>query len=273
MSSNFRHRIHRKLNALRCALIRSRRTVFPPNRDVGYLTVFHDFESHYSLLTTKDISYRGVSVLLEIEKAFNVVATYAIVGKLVSEVPDLVASITSAGHELASHSFSHEVMTTLSKSQMTDDLRRTKAVFSSLGQELKGFRSPQSMWSFSLLDVLLKEGVRWTAERDTTKYPYVILEKNGKRLFRMPDTIDDWLYKARNTSPQQFYDILVNLVDSTAKEKTYASVGFHPWVQGEDEQRIVVFERFLQYVTQHPGIEIVTFGQMYKLCSGDKVNT
>jgi len=265
--SEYRHIIRRRVNRLRSFLIRRNHTLRPPNRDVGYLTIFHDFESEYCPLTTKDISYKGVSRILDIEKTYNVSATYNIVGKLISDVPELVTRIKSDGHEIASHSYSHNVMTSLSKAKNTNDLRLTGDIFNSIGRKLTGFRSPESKWNFTLLDVLLRYGISWNAEADTAKYPYIIRERNGRCLLRMPVTIDDWPYKSQNIDPQKMYDILINTVDTIANEKIYGSIGFHPWIHGEDERRLAVFEKFLKYITKKEGIKILTFGQMCRLCS------
>lgn len=239
----------------------------PPAKNIGYLTILHDYEADYSLLTTKDISYKGVSTILDMERLHNVCGTYNIVGKLMEEVPDLVSRIKSDGHEIASHSYSHNVMTTLSKNQMADDLRLTKKIFNASGLQLKGFRSPQSKWNFKLMYVLLETGVSWNAERDPAKYPYIIAEKKGRRLLRMPVTMSDWLYKSHGIAPHDFYGVLTKIVDRIAREKTFGSICFHPWVHGEDRRRLDVFNRFLQYTSRHNGVELLTCSQMYQLCS------
>lgn len=267
MISKYRHIVRRIIKQFRCFLIRRNQTIPPLNRNVGYLTVFHDFEGEYCALTTRGISFKGISRILDIEKAYNVSATYNIVGKLINDVPELITRIKSDGHEIASHSYSHNVMTSLSKAQMVNDLRLTEDIFQSIDRKLTGFRSPQSKWNFTLLDVLLRHGVNWNAEVDTAKFPYVIREKNGRRLIRLPVTVDDWPYKSQNIDPQQMYDILINTVDTIANEKIYGSIGFHPWVQGEDERRMDIFESFLKYTTRKKGIEIITFGEMCRLCS------
>lgn len=270
--SNIRHIVRRRINGVKCSFIRKNNTLHPTNKNVGYLTIFHDFEGEYSELTTKDISCKGVSRILDIEKVYNVSATYNIVGKLINDVPDLIARIKSDGHEIASHSYSHKVMTSLSKAQITNDLRLTEDIFNSIGRKLTGFRAPQSKWNFKLLDILLDYGVTWNAEADTAKYPYIIREKNGKHLLRMPVTIDDWLYKSQNIDPQKMYDILINTVDTITNEKIYGSIGFHPWIHGEDDRRVDTFERFLKYTASKKGIEILTFGQMCRLCSKKSIS-
>lgn len=259
--------VQRKINRIRCHLIKKNNTIMPPNRNVAYLTIFHDFEADYSSLTSRDIAYQGVSQILNIEKAYNVSSTYNIVGRLIKDLPDVVFRIKSEGHEIASHSFSHGVLTSLTKSEMVKDLMLTREIFDSIDLKLIGLRSPQSKWNFTLLHVLLDQGLNWSAEDDAAKFPYIIVRKNKKPLIRLPITIDDWLYKSLNFEPQKMYERLIAAVDSIAAEKIYGSIGFHPWIHGEDDRRLYVFENFLKYVKGRKDIKILTFSQICRLFS------
>lgn len=267
MLSNYRFRILRKINQYRCSLIRRHHTVKPPDKGKGYVTIFHDLESEYCSLAAKEDSLRGLSGILEIEKKYAVSATYNTVAKLIRDDPELISRIKTEGHEIASHTYSHDVMTDLSKNQMIEDLRLTREIFNSAGLKLSGFRAPQSKWSFALLQALLEQGIVWNAESDAANYPYIILQKNGRFLLRMPVIIDDWLYKSKRIEPEKMLDALINIADTIASERTYGSIGFHPWIHGEDSRRLDVFNRFLKYLTHKEGIEVLTFGQMHQLCS------
>jgi peptidoglycan/xylan/chitin deacetylase (PgdA/CDA1 family) len=266
MLSNYKFRTLRAINRYRCASISKSNTVKPPSQRVGYLTIFHDLESDYCSLTTKEDSLKGISGILNIEKKYGVSATYNTVAKLILDDPELISRIIDNGHEIASHTYSHNVMTNLSKKQMIDDLRLTKDVFDSIGLRLSGFRAPQSKWNFTLLKALLEQGINWNAESDAANYPYIILQKNSFFLIRMPVIIDDWLYKSRNIEPKEMLNVLIKIADTIANERTYGSIGFHPWIHGEDSRRLDVFDRFLEYVTRQEKIEILTFEQMYQLC-------
>lgn len=268
MFSKYRKFAIKRINQYRCLVKRRNHTVRPKNKSVGYLTIFHDFEADYSSLTTRDISFKGISKILNLEKSHNIYSTFNIVGKLINEIPELILRIRSEGHEIASHSYSHRIMTRLTKEQMINDLQFTKNIFNSIGLKLRGFRSPQSKWNFKLARVLLEQGIYWNAEDEKSKYPYVLIENtDGDCLLRMPVTVDDWLYQSSHIDPRKMYDLLINTVDTIAHEKSFGSIGFHPWVQGEDEQRLDIFDKFLKYITRKKGIKILTFEQIYKLCS------
>jgi polysaccharide deacetylase family protein (PEP-CTERM system associated) len=84
------------------------------------------------------------------------------VGWLADRNPGLVRRIAAAGHEIASHSWWHRRVQTMTRSTFRDDVARTKARLEEIcGAPVVGFRAP----SFSILpgmewafDVLLETG-------------------------------------------------------------------------------------------------------------------
>jgi len=89
-------------------------------------------------------------------------ATFFVLGWIAERHPDLVRSIVSRGHELASHGYGHELVYNLTPAQFRDDVRRAKAVLEHAGGvPVLGYRAPsysvveQSLWA---LDVLVEEG-------------------------------------------------------------------------------------------------------------------
>ena len=89
-------------------------------------------------------------------------ATFFVLGWIAERHPELVRSIVSRGHELASHGYGHELIYNLTPEQFRDDVRRAKAVLEHAGGvPVLGYRAPsysvveQSLWA---LDVLVEEG-------------------------------------------------------------------------------------------------------------------
>ena len=265
MFKDYRYRLIRKINEFRCCLISSNQRKKFINEDVGHLTIFHDYEGKYAGDGLADVSYRGVNRILDIEAKYKIKVTYDVVGKLINDVPEIITRIASDGHEIASHSYGHSIMTTFSKKEVISDIERTKEIFNSIGIELKGFRSPQSRWNFMQMDILLDQGINWSAEVDKARFPYILKQKNARFLARMPVTMDDWGYQSKNLEPEVMFEMLVDAVNKIAYEKGYGSIGFHPWVQGLDDQRLDVFERFMKQISQRKDIRITTFGEMHRI--------
>ncbi|QTA90026.1 polysaccharide deacetylase family protein [Desulfonema magnum] len=258
----YKQKFIRKLNAIRCFLIRTMQKK-RNNKDFAYITIFHDYEGDYAGRGLKKISHKGVNTILDIEARYKIKATYNIVGKLMNEVPEVVSRILSDGHEIASHSYNHSIMTMLSKKEIISDIIHTKENFKSIGIELKGFRSPQSKWNFKQMSVLLNQGLYWSAEGDNANFPYIIKKKQNRYLVRMPVIIDDWSYQSMNITPDAMLQKLQKCVDEICKEKKYGAIGFHPWVQGKDNSRLIVFEEFIAGLSERKDVKILPFDFMY----------
>ena len=109
--------------------------------------------------------------LLELLARFNAHGTFFTLGWVAERHPALVRRIVAAGHEIASHSWWHRRVTTLTREEFREDIRSSKRVLEQLtGRPVRGFRAP----SFSIvpgtewaLDLLLEEGYAY----DSSLFP------------------------------------------------------------------------------------------------------
>lgn len=95
----------------------------------------------------------------------NTRATFFIVGKIAQHNPGLVRAIHNAGHEVASHSWSHKRLHTLTPEVFRDDVRRSKDALEQVtGDEVVGYRAPtfsivhETAWA---VDILAELGFRY----------------------------------------------------------------------------------------------------------------
>jgi polysaccharide deacetylase family protein (PEP-CTERM system associated) len=100
--------------------------------------------------------------VLDLLAAHEVTATFFVLGWVADQHPALVRRIEAAGHELASHSYWHRLVYTLTPESFREDLRRARiAIEDASGVAVRGYRAPsfsiteQSLWA---LDVLVDEG-------------------------------------------------------------------------------------------------------------------
>jgi peptidoglycan/xylan/chitin deacetylase (PgdA/CDA1 family) len=64
--------------------------------------------------------------LLEVLAKLDVRGTFFVIGELCAARPDLVRAIADAGHELASHGYTHRRFTALSRRELETELSRTR---------------------------------------------------------------------------------------------------------------------------------------------------
>jgi len=93
--------------------------------------------------------------------------TFFVLGWVAERYPGLVRRIAQAGHEIASHSYAHQLVYDLDAETFRADLRRARGLIEDLsGRPVRGFRAPsysvteRSLWA---LDVLIEEGYTYDA--------------------------------------------------------------------------------------------------------------
>jgi polysaccharide deacetylase family protein (PEP-CTERM system associated) len=108
---------------------------------------------------------RSTEQLLEMLAAANVRATFFILGWIARRCPGLVRRIAAAGHEVASHGYWHQLVTTQGPAEFRADVRAAKTVLEdALGRPVVGYRAPsfsitpERDWAFT---ILVEEGYRF----------------------------------------------------------------------------------------------------------------
>lgn len=108
---------------------------------------------------------RNVDLLLELLSHAGARATFFTLGWVAERHPAMVRRIAHAGHEVASHGWSHRKVTTLRPAEFREEVRVSKRLLEDLaGQPVLGFRAPSfsigasNLWAF---DVLIEEGYRY----------------------------------------------------------------------------------------------------------------
>ena len=96
--------------------------------------------------------------ILALLQSRGIKATFFILGWVAERCPQLVKRIAAAGHEIASHGYHHQRVTTLDRNAFREDVRSSKALLERLsGQAVLGYRAPsysisaQTPWAFDEL--------------------------------------------------------------------------------------------------------------------------
>jgi len=113
----------------------------------------------------------GTRLLIELLAEAGAQGTFFVLGWVAKYHPGLVREIADAGHEIASHGWGHERVTTLTSEQFRASVRDSKDALEDLsGSPVFGYRAP----SFSIvrggewaLDILAEQGYRY----DSSLFP------------------------------------------------------------------------------------------------------
>lgn len=108
---------------------------------------------------------RNTEKILEILVDRGIRATFFVLGWVAERHPNLVRSMVSVGHEVASHGYEHRMVTDQTPDQFREDVRKSKRILEDLiGKPVLGYRAP----SFTIVDrtkwalqVLVEEGYRY----------------------------------------------------------------------------------------------------------------
>jgi polysaccharide deacetylase family protein (PEP-CTERM system associated) len=105
---------------------------------------------------------RNVEKILALLSLHGVRATFFVLGWVALRHPNLVKAIVRQNHEIASHGFGHEMITSQKPGQFREDVRKSKDIIENIaGRAVHGYRAPsftitaQTQWA---LQILVEEG-------------------------------------------------------------------------------------------------------------------
>lgn len=98
--------------------------------------------------------------LLKLFEAYNVKATFFVLGWIAERFPELIREIEDKGHEISLHGYFHLQLTRISQKEFEDDLKRAIQAVQRAGarQQVIGFRAPSfsvvktTLWALPILD-------------------------------------------------------------------------------------------------------------------------
>ena len=124
---------------------------------------------------------RNTMRMMEVLEASNARATFFVLGWVAEKCPHLVRAIATAGHEVASHGYAHELVYSLKPGEFRSDVLRSKQYLEDLtGKPVRGYRAPSfsiTEWAIPILQDVgfdynffcradRRASSLWPAERD-----------------------------------------------------------------------------------------------------------
>lgn len=141
--------------------------------------------------------------LLALFAEHGIKITFFVLGWVANKHPTLVQAISDAGHEIASHGFSHQLIYRQTQDVFREETAKSKQILEDIiGQPVLGYRAAsysitrKSLWA---LEVLTDLGFTWDSSIFPTRHdnygipgspeePYTICTPNGGRLIEFPLT-------------------------------------------------------------------------------------
>jgi polysaccharide deacetylase family protein (PEP-CTERM system associated) len=202
---------------------------------------------------------RSVDALLASLERHGARGTFFVLGWLAKHRPEVVLAIGDAGHEIASHGFWHERVTTLDREAFREDIRSSKRSLEDLvGAAVIGYRAPNFSiipgceWAF---DVLLEEGYRYDSSLfpirrrgygypAARRVPHLIRRERG-RLAEFPLATTSILTypvpAAGGGYLRQFpYGVIRRAFQEATDRGEPATFYIHPWEIDPDQPRLPV---------------------------------
>ena len=224
-----------------------------------------DFEDWYQGLEIPHTEWDGYEdriaasgrLLLEELARAGTRGTFFVLGRVAERHPELVREIAVAGHEIATHGWSHTLVYRMTPEQFRAELKRSIDLLQELGgRPILGHRAPffsvtrASLWA---LDVLAESGIRYDSSvfpvlnyrygiEDAPRWPYAV-ETTGGTLTEFP--ITTWRVGGRNlpVAGGAYFRIfpyaLTRMAFRSINRAGQAALFYlHPWELDPDHPRI-----------------------------------
>lgn len=101
----------------------------------------------------------NTSKILDLFAKYQVQSTFFVLGWVAKKHPELVRQIISGGHELASHGFWHQRVSSLTPKAFREDIQDSKKLLEDIaGIAIKGYRAPSysinhiNAWAFDIIE-------------------------------------------------------------------------------------------------------------------------
>ena len=201
----------------------------------------------------------GMSKLLDLLDEHGARGTFFVLGWVAERHPALVRRLAASGHEVASHGWGHERVTTLSPDQFRASVRDSKRALEDLaGAPIHGYRAP----SFSIvrggewaLDILVEEGYRY----DSSLYPvrragygYAGGARDPHRIETRAGPLEELPPATLRVGPATLpagggaylrllpYAVIGQSMSSAARRGVPATFYIHPWELDPEQPRLAV---------------------------------
>jgi allantoinase len=206
--------------------------------------------------------------LLKTLKDRKICSTLALNATVVDHYPETVKAAMEEKWEPMGHGYiqrpmhkvENEFVDIKSAINKIEDFTNTKVI---------GWESPGLTETLDTLDILSDNGIKYTANWPIDDLPVDLIVKSGKRMVTLPYPIeinDVVMTSIQTHKSDEIYNRGKLQFDRLYKESDenpkIMAISVHPYLTGVPH-RILFFEKLLDYILEHDGVEIMTGKQIY----------
>lgn len=201
---------------------------------------------------------KNTEQLVNLFEKNNVKATFFVLGWVAERYPDVVKMIHNAGHEVASHGYSHQLVYNQSREVFREETIKSKKILEDIIQKpVVGYRAAsysitkQSIWA---IDILAEAGFTYDSSifpvhhdrygiPGTPQEPYLLSTESGNQIIEFPlSTFDILNYKLPIAGggyfrlfPYWFSKLGLSSINKKSKPFIFY---LHPWEIDPEQPRV-----------------------------------
>jgi peptidoglycan/xylan/chitin deacetylase (PgdA/CDA1 family) len=233
---------------------------FDVDAESPVLAAGEEYASHLSTMSHQRYGPRvGLPRILELLEGRDKPATFFFPGTVAERWPDSVASVISAGHEVALHGHTHRSPTQLSAGDQRAELERGLKALHTAGATPVGYRAPMWSTTATTLQALPGLGIRYDSSLFDDDRPYM-LETDAGHLAELPVhwSLDDWeqyMYVPEPDlghtikRPSEVAALWTEELDGMRRTGSLCVLTCHPFLSGRPG-RLRALERFIDFADE-----------------------
>jgi len=171
---------------------------------------------------SKDYIEESIEPILNLLTKYNQKATFFVLGQVAEKYPKIIKRIFQAGHEIASHGYSHKLLNELEPKEFEEEIIKTNQIIEKIvNQKPTGFRAPafslnnQTKWALEILN-------KYNFQYDSSIHPLSFKKTFGNPLIKeLPCSLGGIYFRLL---PLKIYVYLTELFSKTEIPMVY----FHP---------------------------------------------
>jgi|TARA_B110000259_G_scaffold87791_1_gene102151 allantoinase len=206
--------------------------------------------------------------LLKTLKERKICSTLALNATVVDYYPETVKAAMEENWEPMGHGYIQRPMHKV-KNEFVDIKSAINKIEDFTNTKVIGWESPGLTETLDTLDILSDNGIKYTANWPIDDLPVDLKVNSGKRMVTLPYPIeinDVVMTSIQTHKSNEIYNRGKLQFDRLYKESDenpkIMAISVHPYLTGVPH-RILFFEKLLDYILEHDGVEIMTGKQIY----------